>query len=288
MGYMHINNLYKDIDILMFKECYALEKIHGTSAHISLKNGNMIYFSGGMPYNTFISIFNIEKIEKNFKDNFPDMDITVYGEAYGGKCQGMSETYGKDAKFVAFDVKVGDNWLSVPDAEDVVKKLELEFVDYVKISTDLEKIDFERDKPSTQAIRNGMGNDKLREGVVLRPLIELRKNNGNRIIVKHKRAEFLETATKRKVEPDKLKVLTEADEIAKEWVTPMRLSHVLDKLNNPTEIEKTPVVIKAMIEDITREAEGEIIISPVVIKGIGKYTANLYKEKISKIDRIEK
>ena len=30
MGYMHIDNLYKDQRILQFKECYALEKIHGT------------------------------------------------------------------------------------------------------------------------------------------------------------------------------------------------------------------------------------------------------------------
>ena len=37
MGYLHIDNLYKNQDILMFKECYAMEKIHGTSAHVSFK-----------------------------------------------------------------------------------------------------------------------------------------------------------------------------------------------------------------------------------------------------------
>jgi hypothetical protein len=29
MGYLHIDNLYKNVDILLFKECYAMEKIHG-------------------------------------------------------------------------------------------------------------------------------------------------------------------------------------------------------------------------------------------------------------------
>jgi intein/homing endonuclease len=29
MSYLHINNLYKDREILLFKECYAMEKIHG-------------------------------------------------------------------------------------------------------------------------------------------------------------------------------------------------------------------------------------------------------------------
>ena len=34
MSYLHIQNLYKDPRILMLREVYALEKIHGTSAHI--------------------------------------------------------------------------------------------------------------------------------------------------------------------------------------------------------------------------------------------------------------
>ena len=34
MGYLHIENLYKNQTVLMFKELYALEKLHGTSAHI--------------------------------------------------------------------------------------------------------------------------------------------------------------------------------------------------------------------------------------------------------------
>src|SRR5690348_10996218 len=37
MGYLHIGNLYKTQDLLLFRECYALEKVHGTSAHITCK-----------------------------------------------------------------------------------------------------------------------------------------------------------------------------------------------------------------------------------------------------------
>lgn len=40
MGYMHIDNLYKNQDMLIFRECYALEKIHGTSAHVSWKDAD--------------------------------------------------------------------------------------------------------------------------------------------------------------------------------------------------------------------------------------------------------
>lgn len=282
IGYLHILNLYKSVDILLFKECYTLEKIHGTSAHISWKDGKVSFFSGGEKHERFVKLFDEEKLTKKFEELF-DEDVIIFGEAYGGSQQGMSATYGKELKFVAFDVKIEHSWLDVPNAEDVATKLGLEFVDYKKISTDLESINACRDEPSVQAKRNGIVEDKLREGIVLRPLIELRKNNGERVIVKHKRDEFKETKTKREVDPEKLKILKDAREVAEEWTTPMRLQHVLDRLGNPCEMENTREVIKAMVEDVFREAEGEIVESKEVESAISKKTAQLYKKRISKI-----
>jgi len=283
MGYMHIENLYKNIDIMSFKECYALEKIHGTSAHISWKDNKILYFSGGGKHDTFVKMFNNEELMKKFSEHFPNDTVILYGESYGGKQQGMSQTYGVEPRFILFDVQIGDIWLDVPNAEDVTKKMGLEFVDYVKIKTELELIDKERDKPSTQSKRNGIKEDKLREGVVLRPLIEVTKSNGKRVIIKHKRDEFKETTTKREVNPESLKILEDAEEITKEWVTPTRLQHVLDKLGNPDDITDTSKVIKAMIEDVRREGKKEIIESKPVISAIGREAARLFKLKISKI-----
>jgi len=278
MGYMHIDNLYKNQDVLMFKELYALEKIHGTSAHFSYKNGKLNFSSGGAKHERFVSIFNVDFLFDNLKQ--VGDDVVVYGEAYGGKMQGMSATYGPDLKFVAFEVKIDDLWLSVPQAEQVVKSLGLEFVDYVKISSDMEEIDKERDRDSVQAIRNGMGEGKKREGIVLKPLMEFTKNNGQRIIVKHKGDGFSETKTKREVSPEKLKIIAEAKEIAEEWVTEMRLTHVLDKLPQEINIQDTKTVINAMIEDVLREAKGEIIESKGAMKAIGSRAAFLFKRRL--------
>ncbi len=282
MGYLHIDNLYKNTEILLFKECYAMEKIHGTSAKIIWKDKKIILSSGGEKYERFANLFNVEKLEKKFKELF-ECGVVIYGESYGGKCQGMSATYGKELKFIVFDVKVDGNWLDVSNAEDVSNKLGLEFVDYVKVKTNLTSLNKERDKNSIQAIRNGCGKRKLREGIVLRPLIELTKNNGNRIISKHKGEKFSETKTKREVNPEQLKILEDAKAIAEEWVTPMRLNHILDKLGNPQEMENTREVIKAMMEDVLREAKGEIKESKTALQFIAKKTALLYKQKISKI-----
>lgn len=282
MGYMHIDNLYKNTDIMLFKECYALEKIHGTSAHITFEEGRIKYMSGGSKHETFVKLFDEDNLLKVYKEQF-DSKVIIYGEAYGGKTQGMSNTYGKEPKFIVFDVMIDGIWLDVPNAEDVTKKFGLEFVDYKKVKTTIKMLDKQKDLNSVQAVRNAMGNGHLREGVVLRPLIEVIKSNGRRVISKHKRDEFMETSTPREVDPNRLKVLEDANSIAKEWVTPMRLEHVLDKIDKPHTIEKTGVVVKAMVEDVIRESDKEIIVNIEVKKAIHKKSAQLYKNKISEI-----
>ena len=276
MGYLHINNLYRDQDILLFKECYAMEKIHGTSSHVLFNVNGLTFFSGGESHTKFLSLFNQEELLEKMK-SLGSPDIVIYGEAYGGSQQGMSATYGKQLKFIAFDVKINDIWLSVPDAEQVCKDLGIEFVWYTKSTTDIDGLNKLRDIDSPQAIRNGVGEGKKMEGVVLRPLIELTKNNGSRIIVKHKRDEFKETKTPREVSPEALKVLEDANHVADEWVTLMRLNHVLDKLPGH-DITQMQTIIKAMIEDVCREGEGEFVDSPEARKAIGKKAAQMYKE----------
>lgn len=280
MGYLKIKNLYKDQTILLFKECYALEKVHGSSAHISFNDKKLGFFSGGESHERFVSIFNQDFLLSKIKELFPfeDAKCVVFGEVYGAKCQGMRETYGNDLKFIAFDVKIGEKWLNVPDAFDIVSKLELEFVPYKKINTDLTQIDNEKDADSEVAIRRGMGAGKKREGVVLRPLVEFTLNNGERVIAKHRRDEFRETKSPRPVlDPGVQKVLDDAIAVAEEFATPMRLQHVLSKIPNHS-ISDMPLIINKMIEDINLEEKDEFVPSKEVNKQISSKTAKMYKD----------
>lgn len=283
MGYMHINQLYKSQTILLFKEAYAMEKIHGTSTHISWKfeSKDVRYSSGGESNVAFAALFNKEFLQAKFAEIFPDVDVTIYGEAYGGKQQGMSHTYGKVLKFIGFDVHVGDVWLNVPNAEDVCKQFDIEFVPYAKINVTLNNLTAIRDTPSVQAMRNGMGIDKKREGIVLRPLVEMKTNNGERVICKYKPDEQMETKTKREVTPEQVKILEDAKAIAEEWCTNLRLEHVLQKLPVSLGMEGVPIIIKAMIEDVYREGKGEIIESREASKAIGNKTVQLFKQKLN-------
>jgi RNA ligase len=279
MGYMHINNLYKDQQILLFRECFALEKIHGTSAHISWNGTDVHFSSGGEKHERFVKLFDAPALTRSLLA-LGHPSVTVYGEAYGGSQQGQKWRYGETLRFVAFEVEIGDVFLAVPQALDVVTKLGLEFVHFVKTSTDLSALDAERDAPSEQAKRNGIVGDQPREGVVLRPLVELKDNAGSRVIAKHKRDDERETSTTRKVvDPGKLEVLTRATEIADEWVTPTRLAHVLDKLGS-VGMERVRDVIAAMTEDILREGAGELVDSREARAAIAKKTVEVFKAKL--------
>ena len=278
MGYLHIENLYKNQMILLFRECFALEKIHGTSAHISWKEGKLHFFAGGEKHDNFIKLFDEVALVQGMTD-IGHPEIVVFGEAYGGSQQGQSWRYGKQLRFVAFDVKVGDYWLDVPNAEQVARRLGLDFVHWVRVPAEIEALNAQRDAPSEQARRNGVEGDQPREGVVLRPIMEFRTNGADRVISKHKRDEERETKTARKVDdPAKMQVLEQADAIAEEWVTQTRLDHVLDKLPG-AQAEDTGKVVAAMIEDVCREAANEIVDSKEARKAIGKKAAVLFRNR---------
>ena len=303
--YPHIDNLYKNQSVLLFKEVYALEKIDGTSAHIkfmsnelvgsiipvspmgtpeqhsvSVTGGNVFeVFSGGATLVNFRKLFDAELPQQIA--NMGIKEIAIHGELYG-PLQGMSARYGKELKFVVFDVRVNQSWLCVPQAEELAQKLGFEFASWVKIPSTVEACDAARDAPSVQARRNGIDGDQPTEGVILRPLTEFHDNRGERVIAKHKRPESRETATERKVSDGKVQVLADAVAIANEWVTEVRLDHILDQLPGAG-IEKTGDVVKAMVADVLREGAGEIVDSREARTAISQRARILFHARLTRV-----
>lgn len=288
MGYLHIDNLYKNQDVLLFKECYVSEKIHGTSAHVRWKDNVIHFFSGGECNQKFSNLFNIPELKEKFRVIGLD-SFVIYGEAYGGKQQGMRVTYGENLKFVVFDVRIDDYWLDMFSADKFASGLGFEFIWYTRCCTDIAELDRWRDVCSEQAIRNDIGSDKRMEGIVIRPIIEVTKNNGKRIIAKHKRADFSETKTPREVKTVDLEVLSQIKDICIEWVTENRLSNILSHVEKELEIQDIPILIKLMTEDVLREGEGEIVESKLLIRSIARETALMIKRRLhSKLNIKEK
>jgi len=77
----------------MFKKCWATEKVHGTSTHISFRpdEKKLHFFHGGASRDLFLSFFNqeelLEKFIKNDEEHPGAERVTLYGEGYGGKMQ---------------------------------------------------------------------------------------------------------------------------------------------------------------------------------------------------------
>lgn len=282
MGYIKIWHLYKVKEFFKFKEIYATEKIHGTSTWVYLKNGLLHFHCGGETDKTFNPLFDkdflLSELLTIAKEN-NWQSIKIHGEAYGGKQQAMSKTYGNQLKFITFDIRVDmdlptDKFLNILDAEIMAKRLGLEFVAYEIGPCTVEFIEDQMVKPSVQAIRNGCGDDKQREGLVLRPVKEDILNDGTRAICKHLNPNFRETTTARPLS-DKLKVYSKDQEIAEEWVTENRLNHVVnkflhDKPDDKKMIEKSDIgkLVTRVLEDIKTEASDEIVWSDTAIKAV--------------------
>lgn len=289
MGYLHIPNLYKDRDILLFRRCFTLEKIHGTSARLRWNHAmrELRFHPGGGSATTFAALFDTDGLKRVLTDQI-GKDTTIYGEFYGGSGavgMGMAAVYGPTERFVVFDVQIEDCWLSVPKMQAVADKLGLEAVPWEEIDATVEAIIAARDRDSIQAVRNGMGTGHRREGVVVRPLIELTRNNGTRLIAKHRREEFVERASGEPaptVDPAKFAVLTDAAAVADEWVIPRRLEHVLTALQPPAvSIRDTARVVAAMQADVQREAAGEVVWGKPVAAAVGRKTADLFRARLA-------
>jgi hypothetical protein len=208
----------------------------------------------------------------------------------------MSKTYGNEFRFIVFDIAINDRWCSVENMADIATKFGLEVVPHYKIPCTIEALDAERDKPSEVAVRRGITEPRKREGIVIRPLKELYldESGTGRVIAKHRIKEMRETTTDRKVGAN-LEVLKQAEAIADEWVTPMRLQHVLQNVaaNKGWNIEALGMesmkdVINEMVRDVYKESnaveegqekEGtEVIKSGEADKAIARKAGGLYRD----------
>lgn len=130
----------------------------------------------------------LPKLQIEFTDDrFVEGDyVIIYGEAYGGKIQGGGR-YSDDVKFIAFDIKVADWYLTRSVARDICERLGLQFVPYKGKMTL---------KEAEEMVKNGfvseVSEDKtlLAEGLVLTPSCELKNRRGDRVIVKVKYKDY--------------------------------------------------------------------------------------------------
>lgn len=217
--YSKINTLYKRYEDGLLKHCIIIgefsdpetellkdlkwkwyEKIDGTNMSFCLrKNENDYDFEihGKTPdANTpkFIlekmqTILTKERMIKYFsKDGeLPKDDIEIFGEGYGMKIQ-KGGNYIKDGvDFIVFDIRIGNWWLKQEDVDKIATDLGLKRVPYIGEMTIGEAEEYVKTGFKSKIAEN---KDYDAEGLVGHAPMDLRKRNGERILVKIKTCDY--------------------------------------------------------------------------------------------------
>ena len=171
------------------------EKVDGTNIRVHW-DGHKVEFGGrtdkaqipGPLLSKLNEMFMTTEAEELFEQVWGDKDVILFGEGYGPKIQNGGE-YRSDVSFILFDVLVGDNYQEREWVEKTAQMFNIDVVPIVLTGTIQDGIDYVMKHP-----RSTMGTAMM-EGVVGRPMIELRDRRGERVIVKIKWEDFKHFAT---------------------------------------------------------------------------------------------
>lgn len=178
------------VEYLKDNQWIFTEKIDGTNIRVHWDGRNVEF--GGRTDRAQISAHLLNKLnemfmtteaEELFEQTWGDKDVILFGEGYGPKIQ-HGDNYCDDVSFILFDVLVKDNYQEREWVEKTAQMFGIDVVPIVLTGTIQDGIDYVLNHP-----KSTMGTAMM-EGVVGRPLVEMRDRCGNRIIVKIKWDDF--------------------------------------------------------------------------------------------------
>ena len=177
--------LLKDID------WEFTEKIDGTNIRIYWDGHEVSYYGrtdkAQIPsqlMNRLIELFGGDINEEMFEQKFGDMPVMLIGEGYGAKIQKGGGDYRTDNDFILFDVCINGNYQPRESVNEIANYFNIDVVPTIMIGRLQDGVDYVKSKPKSK-----IGNADS-EGLVARPLKELKDRTGNRIIVKIKVKDF--------------------------------------------------------------------------------------------------
>ncbi len=164
------------------------EKIDGTNIRVIWKDGKLSF--GGKTDSAQIHADLVKYLYETFsvesmKAAFSEGDVVLYGEGYGDGIQSGGEL-SATKKFILFDVRIGEWWLSHENVADVAAKLGIDMVpDFGDMTLD------EASAMVAAGFQSRLNGGKAKaEGLVGRPVEALFDKKGARLIVKLKTKDF--------------------------------------------------------------------------------------------------
>lgn len=166
------------------------EKIDGTNIRVHW-DGHKVEFGGRTDkaqipahlLDKLNELFRTTEAEELFEQTWGDKDVILFGEGYGPKIQNGG-AYRDDVSFILFDVLVGDNYQEREWVEKTAQMFSIDVVPIVLVGSIKDGVNYVMSHP-----KSTMGTAMM-EGVVGRPMVELRDRRGERVIVKIKWDDF--------------------------------------------------------------------------------------------------
>ena len=164
------------------------EKVDGSNTRVHW-DGGASQFGGrtdnAQLHNGLVQHLRDTLTDTNLASVFGKDAATLYGEGYGASIgKGGGLYYAAGQRFVLFDVRVGDYWLKRDAVEDVAQKLGIPVVPVISTCSLA---------TAETIVRNGLTSRWgafPAEGLVGKPLVELRDRRGERVIVKMKTRDY--------------------------------------------------------------------------------------------------
>lgn len=188
--YTDIENLRHNPGIFQLgEEVVVTEKIHGMNARVGMVNGELMAGSHrtrrkpveDMAANTFWYPHTIPGIKKLLEAD-PRNNTVVYGEIYGKGVQVLD--YGTPRGFAAFDISVNDRYLNYNEFRTLCWAFEIPTVPVIdqfvwEGPESIRRIREDAEGMTTLSAKH------IREGVVVRPVVERWSTAVGRVILKY-------------------------------------------------------------------------------------------------------
>jgi hypothetical protein len=118
-----------------------------------------------------------------FEQKFGETPVMLIGEGYGAKIQKGGD-YRQDNDFILFDVCINDNYQPRESVKEIANYFNIDVVPTIMTGKLQDGIDYVKSKPKSKI------GTAMAEGLVARPLYELKDRCGKRVIVKIKVCDF--------------------------------------------------------------------------------------------------
>lgn len=191
-----IEGVFRDKTVEFLNSCgiqwQFTEKVDGTNIRVHW-DGHAVEFAGRTDkaqipqklLEKLNAVFGSPEAEELFEQKFGETVVVLYGEGYGAGIQ-KGGLYRPDVSFILFDVQIGDVFLVRESVADIAKCFGVDVVPVVFNGTIDKGVAYVKTKPHSML---GTREAKM-EGLVGRPLVELRDRLGKRVIIKIKACDF--------------------------------------------------------------------------------------------------